>query len=105
MFGRADTTRWFDGPDNDQPSLFWRSLVGYEEGKWPTLSRREQALALLRLADLDIEDVVIDEQEVVFSGSGETRPNVDYVLSTGPATTPRRSTSRPSRRGRGHGSG
>ncbi|MDT0527504.1 ATP-binding protein [Micromonospora sp. DSM 115977] len=69
FFGRADTTHWFDGQDNDQPSLSSVNAVG----KWPTLSRREQALALLRLADLGIEDVVIDEQEVVYSGSGETR--------------------------------
>ncbi|MEU4780641.1 ATP-binding protein [Micromonospora sp. NPDC023633] len=71
LFGRADTTRWFDGPDSDQPSLF--SLADHEEGGWFSLSGREQALALLRLADLGIEDVVIDEQEVVYSGSGETR--------------------------------
>ncbi len=69
FFGRTDTTRWFDGPDIDQPSLF--SLHG-EGQKWPTLSKRQQALALLRLADLGIEDVVIDEQEV-FSTTGETR--------------------------------
>lgn len=37
------------------------------------MSRREQALALLRLADLGIQDVVIDEQEIPFSSSGETR--------------------------------
>ncbi|MFG3556530.1 ATP/GTP-binding protein [Micromonospora sp. NPDC047557] len=67
---RADTVRWFESPDGNQPSLF--SLAD-EEGKWPNLSRREQALALLRLADLGIEDVVIDEQEVAYAGSGETR--------------------------------
>ncbi|WP_330465202.1 ATP-binding protein [Micromonospora zamorensis] len=68
---RADTIRWFDSPDSDQPSLF--SLVE-DEGKWSNLSRREQALAMLRLADLGIEDVVIDEQEVAYSSSGgETR--------------------------------
>lgn len=69
-FSRVDTARWFDRPDDAQPSLF--SLLD-EKGKWSTLSRREQALALLRLADMGIEDVMIDEQEVVYAGSGETR--------------------------------
>lgn len=68
--GRADTTRWFDGLDSRQQPLF--SLAG-EEGEWATLSRRERALALLRLADLGIEGVLIDEQEVVYSGSSESR--------------------------------
>ncbi|GAB2939311.1 ATP-binding protein [Micromonospora polyrhachis] len=67
---RARTHRWFDSLENAQPPLF---PLGDKEGEWPTLSRRDQALALLRLADLGIEDVVIDEQQVVYSGSGETR--------------------------------
>ncbi|MGW4500166.1 AAA family ATPase [Micromonospora sp. NPDC004336] len=71
LSSRTDTGRWFDGPDDDQPSLF--ALGDDEEGRWPTLSRREQALALLRLADLGIQDVVVDEQEVVYANSGETR--------------------------------
>lgn len=64
-----DTTRWFDGPDADQLPPF--SSVA-AEAKWSALSRREQALALLRLADLGIEDVVIDVQEVAYSNSGST---------------------------------
>nr|MDT0660930.1 ATP-binding protein [Micromonospora sp. DSM 115978] len=68
--GRVDTTRWFEGLDHDQLSLFDQKD---DDGTWSTLSRREQALALLRLADLGIEDVVVDEQEVVYSSSGETR--------------------------------
>ena len=68
-YSRTDTIRWFDGPDIGQPSPI--SLVS-ERQEWPTLSRRQQALALLRLADLGIEDVTIDEQEV-YSTSGETR--------------------------------
>lgn len=70
LLGRADTTRWFDGLDSRQPPL---SPLAAGEGEWSTLSRRDQALALLRLADLGIEDVVIDEQEVAYPGSGETR--------------------------------
>ncbi|WP_329017520.1 AAA family ATPase [Micromonospora rifamycinica] len=74
--GRADTVRWFDGPDNDQPSLLslfneGEIILGDESREWSALSRREQALALLRLADLGIEDVVIDRQEVL-SHTGET---------------------------------
>ncbi|GGM32486.1 AAA family ATPase [Micromonospora yangpuensis] len=84
--GRA-TTLWFDKPDDDQPSLF--SSVE-EDGKWPTLNRREQALALLRLADLGIEDVVIDEQEVVYSSSGDTRTQrrLRLVHRSGGSATP-----------------
>ncbi|WP_432901660.1 AAA family ATPase [Micromonospora matsumotoense] len=76
-FSRTDTVQWFDGPGNDQPLLFPLSLFGEgevplsdEHKEWSTLSRRQQALALLRLADLGIKDVVIDRQEVL-SGTGE----------------------------------
>ncbi|MFY1635726.1 AAA family ATPase [Solwaraspora sp. WMMB335] len=69
-FSRADTFRWFDDPNSNQLPLF---TLSDDEGKWSSLSSREQALALLRLADLGIEDVVIDEQEFVYSSSGETR--------------------------------
>ncbi|MFI9641160.1 ATP/GTP-binding protein [Micromonospora sp. NPDC051925] len=70
-----DTARWFDGPDNDQPLLVPFVSEGEvapgDEGKdWSTLSSRQQALALLRLADLGIEDVVVDMQEVVSAGGG-----------------------------------
>ena len=51
--------RWFEG--RDQPSLF--EEVGDE---------RKQALALLRLADLGIEDVVVDTQHITVTGSSET---------------------------------
>lgn len=70
LFSVAETARWFDRPRNNQPSLF----SGEEEsGLWHTLGGREQALALLRLADLGIQDVVIDDQQIGYSGSGETR--------------------------------
>ncbi|MGC4857521.1 AAA family ATPase, partial [Micromonospora sp. DT4] len=46
-------------------------VLGDERKEWSTLTRRQQALALLRLADLGIEDVVIDRQEVL-SSTGET---------------------------------
>ncbi|GIJ26537.1 hypothetical protein Vqi01_16990 [Micromonospora qiuiae] len=68
-FGGSNTHSWFDGPDVDQPSLL--SPADDEEAGWSTLSRRQRALALLRLADLGIEDVVIDEQKVVYPGSGQ----------------------------------
>ena len=62
----VDTTDWFDDLDNvrlPRPSS--------EGGKWTALTQREQALALLRLADLGIEDVVIDK-EIFRSDSGLT---------------------------------
>ncbi|MEU1605599.1 AAA family ATPase [Micromonospora matsumotoense] len=75
-YSRADTVRWFDGPDDDQlppfsPDVEEDITVGDERKGWSTLSRRQQALALLRLADLGIEDVVIDKQEAL-SSTGET---------------------------------
>ncbi|QSB15077.1 ATP-binding protein [Natronosporangium hydrolyticum] len=85
--GTVSTTRLFDGPDTDQPSLF--SVEG-QGTKWPALSSREQALALLRIADLGIEDVVIDEQEVLLASSGETRTQrrLRLVHSSGDGPTP-----------------
>lgn len=61
------TLRWFE--DNSQIALiddpkYRGSEFSYED--------REQALGLLRLADLGIEDVVIDTQEVTTSDTGET---------------------------------
>jgi hypothetical protein len=43
----------------------------YEPGNSPELDR-SPALALLRLADLGIDDVVVDDQEVVDGSSGQT---------------------------------
>jgi len=52
--------RWFeDAPE--QPTLF------------PETGERDQALALLRLADLGIEDVRIENQEAAFPDSTEVR--------------------------------
>lgn len=56
---RAATLHWFE--EGDQPSLF-------EDQKLGVSGDRDQALALLRLADLGIDDVVIDVQEVTFPG-------------------------------------
>ncbi len=65
--GLHTTMRWFEESPN-QPTLF-----SYEEFGEFALGDREQALALLRLADLGIEDVVIDEQEIAFPDSAKTR--------------------------------
>lgn len=56
------TLRWFEEPwTSDQPTLF------DPEGSEDSLREdRAQALALLQLADLGIDDVVIDEQEVSY---------------------------------------
>jgi len=72
------TMRWFEDRV-DQPSLFG------------DLSERDQALALLQLADLGISDVVVDEEEVVFSSSpGErsTRKRVRLVHKAGTRDVP-----------------
>jgi hypothetical protein len=57
------TVQLFDGVDG-QLSLFPDS-----EGDDSASGGRKQALELLRLADLGIDDVVIDDQEVLFAGS------------------------------------
>ncbi len=52
-----DTLRFFD--DHPQSSLF-----DDEEGLDNSLTSKEQALALLQLADLGIEDVTVDHQQI-----------------------------------------
>ena len=64
----TSTMRWFEG--GGQPTLF----SGPDE-----VTEREQALAMLRLADLGIEDVQIEERELVFPESGEVRK--EQILS------------------------
>lgn len=61
------TIRWFEESD-DQLSLF-------SDGEFdsPAFGGRKQALALLRLADLGIEDVIIDSQEITYPDSSEVR--------------------------------
>lgn len=67
-FGRGfSTVRLLDEP-RDQPTLFVR-----DESEWSFWGTREQALGLLRLADLGIEDVLIDRQVVTLPYSNETR--------------------------------
>ena len=57
------TMRWFD---DDQLTLF----AGPDDAV--KIDSREQALALLQLADLGIEDVMIEEVEVKFADSDST---------------------------------
>jgi hypothetical protein len=68
LAGPHTTLRWFE--ERDQPSLF-----GDREFAAPGLGDddREQALALLQLADLGIDDVVIDTQEVQSLTTAEVR--------------------------------
>ncbi len=62
------TLRWFEPPSpNDHQSLFGAGIAG----DIPRTDR-EQALALLKLADLGIVDVLIEEEEMRFQSSGET---------------------------------
>jgi hypothetical protein len=63
------TMRWFGG--TNQPTLF----SGADEA-----TEREQALAMLRLADLGIEDVQIEERELVFPETGEVRKEQNLAL-------------------------
>lgn len=68
-FGRRgvlSTLRFFEG--RDQPSLFGDGELATSELGG---SDREQALALLRLADLGIDDVVVDVREVTFPDTSE----------------------------------
>lgn len=58
------TVRWFEDPDANRSELFSESHHVYD---------REQALAMLRLADLGIEDVLVEDQDVIFPESGEVR--------------------------------
>ncbi|MEV4847712.1 ATP-binding protein [Micromonospora matsumotoense] len=92
--GTAGTARWFDGPDDGQPFLLplaseGETILGNESKEWSTLSRRQQALALLRLADLGIEDVVFDRKEVLsVNGETMTQRQLRLVHRSGNNSTP-----------------
>lgn len=58
------TLRWFEEP-SDREQL---ALSNFDELNGVVREDRTQALALLQLADLGIDDVVIDEQEVSYPG-------------------------------------
>ncbi|MGH3852897.1 MAG: AAA family ATPase [Pseudonocardiaceae bacterium] len=63
--GDFQTHRWFETPsDRDQSTL-----TSTRDPARPTQADRTRALALLRMADLGIDNVVFDEQEVIF-GAG-----------------------------------
>lgn len=76
------TLRWF-GEGNGQPRLF-------ELDPSEAAGSRAQALALLRLADLGIQDVVVDHHEVSFPDSIEkrTRRRVRLVHTTDDGSAP-----------------
>ena len=62
---RGTSTRWwFEEPAGIEQSV----LPGFEDPNDSFRADRTQALALLRLADLGIDDVLIDEHEVVRPG-------------------------------------
>ncbi len=58
----ASTRRWFEEPVGIEQSV----LPGFEDPNNAFRADRAQALALLRLADLGIDDVVVDEHEVIY---------------------------------------
>ena len=72
LMGRS-TQRWFEG--NSQPSLDDDEVEPRELKRRDELRQRDrdQALALLRLADLGIDDVVLDTEEVRFPDTDEVR--------------------------------
>lgn len=83
------TLRWFeDSTQLDHPTLF----AGETDVADPLLEDRKQALALLKLADLGIDDVMIDEQEVPYSDPDvtitRTRKRVRLVHKTASERTP-----------------
>ncbi|XRQ08579.1 AAA family ATPase [Actinomadura welshii] len=61
------TVRLFEGVDNQLP------LFSDDESDDLDSGGRKQALAMLRLADLGIEDVVIDKQEISYADSPDVR--------------------------------
>jgi len=66
---RFPTGRWFETPsDRDQ-----LTSTGIEDPARLTQADRTRALALLRMADLGIDDVVFDEQELAFEGGPDSR--------------------------------
>ncbi|MFI6994353.1 ATP/GTP-binding protein [Nonomuraea wenchangensis] len=69
------TRRWFDDSNRDQ-----MSLPGMEDLGRPSQADRIQALALLKLADLGIDDVLIDEQ--VYTEGGRPRPRTRLIHRT-----------------------
>lgn len=67
-FGGFLTHRWFEAPsDHDQ-----LTLTGMDDPARLTPADRTRALALLRMADLGIDDVVFDEQEVVYAAGPDS---------------------------------
>ncbi|GAB3888007.1 AAA family ATPase [Microbispora bryophytorum] len=79
-FSRS-TVRWFEEA-NDQALLFTDEDLG-------VIGSRRQALALLRLADLGIEDVIVDHQEVSFPDSEvRTQRRVRLLHTTAEESVP-----------------
>lgn len=64
------TMRWFE-PSAEQDQL---PFLGSESGEGSPSSDREQALALLRLADLGIDDVLIEDETAPYRDPGDAIP-------------------------------
>ena len=62
------THRWFETPSGPDQL----TLTGMEDPARPTQADRTRALALLRMADLGIDDVVFDEQEVTYAAGPDS---------------------------------
>ena len=81
----SPTIRWFEDQDQEQPRL-----PGMEDPQGSSRRDRRQALALLRLADMGIDDVVVDDYEVQVAGDSRTRAHrrVQLVHTTANESVP-----------------
>ncbi|MDG4830910.1 ATP-binding protein [Solwaraspora sp. WMMD1047] len=64
VFG-ISTRHWFEEPDDKGQEV----LPGFDDPRAEFAADRAQALALLRMADLGIDDVMIDEQDVALQSA------------------------------------
>lgn len=76
--GSGSTLRWFD----DLTDQYQLALMSFEEQQRRAQADRTRALALLRMADLGIDDVVIDEHEGPADSGIELRRRVRLVHRT-----------------------
>lgn len=81
-FGMRSTMAWFEEQsDSDQLDLFQDTSGRLQED-------RDQALSLLKLADLGIENVAIDEEDRLIGSSIVNRPRVRLIHKSGRQTLP-----------------
>lgn len=86
------TLRWFEEPRSEIEPMLFEQMSRSEVQERVSLEDRQQALALLKLADLGIEDVVIDEETISYpdmpDASARTRRRVRLMHKTGTGQEP-----------------